>query len=87
MWQYKLRFLLGEAILCLLIACPSPLNPARQAIDATAQKPATPPAASASTATATPTAVTWTCPMHPEITQDHAGTCPKCMMDLVRSSG
>jgi len=24
----------------------------------------------------------WTCPMHPEIQQDHPGQCPKCGMDL-----
>lgn len=27
--------------------------------------------------------VQWTCPMHPEITQDQAGACPICGMDLV----
>ncbi|MEZ4928955.1 MAG: heavy metal translocating P-type ATPase [Chitinophagales bacterium] len=25
----------------------------------------------------------WTCPMHPEIVEDHAGACPICGMDLV----
>lgn len=25
----------------------------------------------------------WTCPMHPDVTQDHPGVCPKCGMDLV----
>ena len=25
----------------------------------------------------------WVCPMHPEVVQDHPGTCPKCGMDLV----
>ncbi len=25
----------------------------------------------------------WTCPMHPEVVQDHAGSCPICGMDLV----
>jgi manganese oxidase len=25
----------------------------------------------------------FTCPMHPEIIQDHAGTCPKCSMKLI----
>ncbi|MFC6098955.1 efflux RND transporter periplasmic adaptor subunit [Olivibacter domesticus] len=28
-------------------------------------------------------AKTFTCPMHPQIVQDHAGTCPICGMDLV----
>ncbi len=28
---------------------------------------------------------TWVCPMHPEIMQDHPGTCPICGMDLVES--
>ena len=27
----------------------------------------------------------WVCPMHPEITQDHPGTCPICGMKLVES--
>jgi hypothetical protein len=25
----------------------------------------------------------YTCPMHPEVRQDHPGRCPKCGMDLV----
>ena len=25
----------------------------------------------------------WVCPMHPDVVQDHPGTCPKCGMDLV----
>ena len=25
----------------------------------------------------------WVCPMHPDVIQDHPGTCPKCGMDLV----
>ena len=28
-------------------------------------------------------AITYTCPMHPEVTSDKAGKCPKCGMDLV----
>lgn len=27
-------------------------------------------------------AVLYTCPMHPEVVQDHPGTCPKCGMTL-----
>jgi membrane fusion protein, copper/silver efflux system len=27
----------------------------------------------------------WVCPMHPEIMQDHPGTCPICGMDMVES--
>jgi len=27
----------------------------------------------------------WVCPMHPEIMQDHPGTCPICGMDLVEA--
>jgi YHS domain-containing protein len=30
----------------------------------------------------TVSAGTYTCPMHPEIEQDHPGPCPKCGMDL-----
>lgn len=28
------------------------------------------------------TATEWTCPMHPEVVQDHPGNCPKCGMSL-----
>lgn len=37
-----------------------------------------PPPAAAAAATDT----TWTCPMHPEIVQDHPGSCPLCGMAL-----
>lgn len=30
---------------------------------------------------------TYTCPMHPEIREDHPGSCPKCGMDLVLEIG
>jgi hypothetical protein len=29
-------------------------------------------------------AIVYTCPMHPEVTSDGPGTCPKCNMDLVK---
>jgi len=28
----------------------------------------------------------YTCPMHPEVKSDKRGKCPKCGMDLVKSS-
>jgi Cu2+-exporting ATPase len=31
--------------------------------------------------------IIYTCPMHPEIKQDHRGNCPKCGMDLVPEKG
>jgi heavy metal translocating P-type ATPase len=31
--------------------------------------------------------IVYTCPMHPEIKQDHPGSCPKCGMDLVPEKG
>ena len=30
-----------------------------------------------------PTGKVYTCPMHPEVTSDKPGQCPKCGMDLV----
>jgi len=32
-------------------------------------------------------AAAYTCPMHPEVTSDKPGSCPKCGMDLVKTSG
>jgi transcription initiation factor IIE alpha subunit len=29
--------------------------------------------------------MTYSCPMHPEVTSDKSGKCPKCGMDLVQS--
>src|SRR5438552_2422113 len=31
---------------------------------------------------ATPAGTIYTCPMHPEVRQDHPGSCPKCGMTL-----
>ena len=39
-------------------------------------------APAASAASAAPEGVIWTCPMHPEIRQDHPGACPICGMAL-----
>src|SRR5512135_2325793 len=56
--------------------------------------PSASPAASAPTVSAAPAlpsinksgqGKTFVCPMHPEIMQDHPGTCPICGMDLVES--
>ncbi|WP_343214990.1 heavy metal-binding domain-containing protein, partial [Dokdonella sp.] len=30
-----------------------------------------------------PAGTIYTCPMHPEVRQDHPGNCPKCQMHLV----
>lgn len=34
----------------------------------------------------TDSAIYWTCPMHPQINQDHPGECPICHMNLVKIS-
>ena len=39
--------------------------------------------ASATTQATTQPATVYTCPMHPEVQQDHPGNCPKCGMTLV----
>lgn len=41
-------------------------------------------AASAATQPATQPAQVYACPMHPEVTSDKPGKCPKCGMNLVR---
>jgi Cu+-exporting ATPase len=50
-------------------------EPARYAQPATSTPPTAPPAAAAP-------GTVYTCPMHPEIRQDHPGNCPKCGMTL-----
>ena len=39
-------------------------------------------AAAAAVAAGRPQGTIYTCPMHPEIRQDHPGNCPKCGMTL-----
>lgn len=60
----------------------SPSKPRQQARDAAK------PAASKPQTTAKPQpaaqAVVYTCPMHPEVTSDKPGSCPKCGMTLVK---
>lgn len=40
------------------------------------------PAASAAAPMEAPAGTIYTCPMHPEVRQDHPGNCPKCGMTL-----
>jgi Cu+-exporting ATPase len=47
----------------------------------TTAQPSAPSAMSHGTSKAT-----WTCPMHPDVQQDHAGACPKCGMALEPST-
>ena len=61
-----------------LAAAPGAVAPGAAAV---APAAATPGAAPAVTAPAL-TASIYTCPMHPEIRQDHPGVCPKCGMAL-----
>ena len=60
---------------------------AAPATPAAAAAPAAAPAAAAAAGTVTPpqaepAGAIYTCPMHPEIRQDHPGNCPKCGMTL-----
>lgn len=72
-------------LLCVLAACSAgPAPVARSADD-----PSNPNAPESVDAPAAPAAapdaghVVYTCPMHPEVTSDHPGHCPKCGMTLV----
>ena len=40
------------------------------------------PATSAAVPMEAPAGTIYTCPMHPEVQQDHPGNCPKCGMSL-----
>ncbi|HVP39670.1 MAG TPA: heavy metal-binding domain-containing protein [Candidatus Saccharimonadales bacterium] len=53
------------------------------AIDSAKSKAA---AASAASRRAAAAIRVWVCPMHPDYTSDHPGTCPRCGMDLVEKS-
>ncbi len=60
---------------------PGPFIPAGHDPKPLPDKPAIPDPDS-ETRNSTPRARTYTCPMHPEIGQDHPGACPKCGMAL-----
>jgi len=64
------------AILLLFLGACADGNPARDAIDGQAKAPPT--------TTAPSEATMYDCPMHPEVTSDQPGKCPKCGMDLVK---
>src|SRR5262245_13421486 len=64
------KFLAGEA--------PQPHEPSLVSLDAHFQAPKPD---SLNSQPSTVNAI-YTCPMHPEIEQDHPGTCPKCGMAL-----
>jgi hypothetical protein len=63
-------------VLAVLLAGCASANPAREAIDAQASPPTPNPSESPM----------YFCPMHPEVTSDQPGKCPKCGMDLVKRS-
>ncbi len=46
------------------------------------QKPSSTHAQQNTSEVKSPATGTYSCPMHPEVRQDHPGTCPKCGMDL-----
>jgi len=72
--------------LFLLFACsPAPIERATTARDpsSTTAAEGIDPVSAFPTSTAPVTGTTWECPMHPEVTSDHAGACPKCTMKLV----
>ncbi len=73
--------------LLLLAGCPSPENPARKAVDAAEPATPPPPLPTGAGGPAAATGESWSCPMHPEVVQDHAGVCPTCKMDLVKKGG
>jgi Heavy metal binding domain len=68
----------GRAILFVLVVAPSILVFAQKARTVA---PASPSSA-ASPASALP-AISWSCPMHPDVLDDHKGQCPICKMTLV----
>ncbi len=56
-------------------------DPTKYLITETPSNPSETPAKTTSSSTM-PAGTIYTCPMHPEVRQDHAGTCPKCGMAL-----
>jgi hypothetical protein len=81
-------FRLGLTLL-LAFAVPVACSPAPMPVSQSRNDPSSPfapegaPPASEPAATDGGTAVTYVCPMHPEVTSDTPGVCPKCNMKLV----
>lgn len=71
--------------LFLMSSCSADTKPAAENATAPAGDPEM-TATVDTTAAATPaTAAAYVCPMHPEVTSDQPGDCPKCGMALVKS--
>lgn len=70
-----------------LVACspaPAPVaNDARDPSNPRAPEGIDPVAAIHTLPPSAPAATTYACPMHPEVTSEHEGKCPKCGMTLV----
>jgi biotin carboxyl carrier protein len=88
----RIAFGVVPFVVVVVVACGGETNPART----TAEKPS-PPEAAQSTATSSPAPASpaatepseaakeaFYCPMHPEVTSEGPGTCPKCNMALVK---
>ena len=85
--RIRTTLVLGAALaVASLGACASQPKPRPATLDPS--NPAAPEAArlevaAPATPREKPAATVYTCPMHPEVTSDKPGSCPKCGMELV----
>jgi len=82
-WLANLGWLVGGAVLALLLAAPVlRVSPSDGSLQGALDRAGIPTGTERGAAAEGPQQL-WTCSMHPQVLEDHPGQCPICHMDLV----